>query len=241
MKVKYLIIIAGLLSLCFYVGCGVTNSGTGTEFKKFKIFDPSVSLTAEELAQIGASGLAGTNEAETAANILNWQKSKMKLVTPAEQADASYAMRWNYIMPGIYPVNEMIAERTTMESGTKKIYGVCWDFAAIYISVAKKYGLTTRMTAWKIYMSGNPSGETGMGPDEYNALLAKLQANDLNFSYEQINSAARETWIHYRAEVWLTDRWVAFDGTNPTGEYAKDSNYSLVTWDEGADPLLTEK
>lgn len=238
MKIKYLIIIAGLLMAVFCSGCGVSYNGANA---KFKIFDPSVVLTDAELAQIGASGLAGTNEADTATKILNWQKAKMKLMTPTDEVDVSYAMRWNYIMPGIYPVNEMIAERTIIDGGTKKIYGVCWDYAAIYISVANKYGLPTRMTAWKKYISGIPGGEKGLGPDEYNALKIKLQKNNLSFSYDQIRGAARETWVHYRAEVKIGSNWISFDGADPTGEFADDSNYSLVNWDEGADQDLTVK
>ena len=237
MKKRYLFLALALISACFYFGCGVVSSPAA----KFRMFNPAVALTDAELASLGATGLAGTNEAGTATNILNWQKSKMKLVTPLTNADASYAMRWNYIMPGIFPVNDMIKERTFSDSGTTKLYGVCWDFASIYFSVANKYGLTTRMTAWKKYMSGVPGGEKGMGPDEYNSLNVKLAKNSLNFSYDTINAAARETWIHYRAEVFINGAWVAFDGTDPTGDYAVDSNYSEVTWKDGADPTLTQE
>ncbi|MFH1386414.1 MAG: hypothetical protein ABIH50_01950 [bacterium] len=237
MRIKYLALAAVLVSVVFYLGCAVTGSGTVT---KFTIFDPSVTLTDAELATIGATGLTGTDEAETAANILTWQKAKMTLTTPNDHADASYSMRWNYIMPGIFPVNQMITERTSVEAGGTKLYGVCWDFAAIYISVARKYGLTTRMTAWKKYMSNVAGGQNGMGQDEYNALNVKLQSKGLNFSYDQINNAAKETWIHYRAEVKVGANWIAFDGTNPTGEYANDANYSEVSWDDGADPALTQ-
>jgi transglutaminase-like putative cysteine protease len=239
MKLRYFLITAFLLSSALlYFGCSAANNSGIT---KFTISDPSVVLTDAQLATLGAAGLDGTTEAETAANILTWQKAKMLLVTPADYPDVSYPMRWNYIMPGIYPVNEMITARTTLDAGTTKIYGVCWDFAAIYLSVAKKYHLTTRMTAYKTYISGVPGGESGMGPAEYDALKVKLLANGLNFTYDQIRSAAKETWAHYRAEVKLGSAWVAFDGASPTGDYLIDSNYSVVNLDDGADPTLTQK
>jgi len=40
----------------------------------------------------------------------------MILPDPYDYPDLSYPMRWNYIMPGIYPVDDMIGDRSMMES-----------------------------------------------------------------------------------------------------------------------------
>jgi hypothetical protein len=217
---------------------GTTSSTTTTTVAsgKFQMFSPYEALTAEEVESLGADGFTGTDE-EIANAIVAWQKANMHFASPMNYPDVSYPMRWNYIMPGIYPVSEMVVERVT---GDGEIYGICWDYAAIFSAIANYYGLETRVTAYKIYMSESSTGETGMGPQEYEAMEPKLEQNGLDFTYEDIRAAAHETWIHYRAEVNIDGAWVAFDGTDPTDEaYILDSNFEVAPWDEGADSDLT--
>ncbi len=161
----------------------------------------------------------------------------MFLAAPDDYPDVSYPMRWNFIMPGIYPVKDMIApgvRRTTDD----KIYGVCWDFSAIFVSIADYYGLETRITAWKRYMSGVAGGRGGMSETEYGALKPRLDAKDLDFSSNLMNEEARETWVHYRAEVKIGSVWQSYDGTDPTGDYLINDNYTEAAWDEGKSPIL---
>jgi hypothetical protein len=234
-------LIAGLLAVLF--AAGVLNScasSGGSTAKKFKIFSPYLALSTAEVTALGADGLTGSAEAIAGA-ILAWQDSHMKFVDPTVKTDVSHPMRWNYIMPGIYPVSEMIAERKMSDGGTDKIYGVCWDCAAIFSAIAGYYGLETRVTAWKKYMSGVPGGEKGLSSTEYAALKIKLQKNGLDFSLDQINAAARETWIHYRAEVKIDGAWKAFDGTKPTGDYTVEANYQVAPWDEGYNTDLCQR
>ncbi len=232
-----LIIAALLLTASTLTSCGSSPVAVAA---KLLASSPYPALSSADITYLGASGFSGSDEA-VANSILSWQKSKMHLATPAEKSDVSYAMRWNNIMPGIYPVSDMIRDKVLRVGRDTLIYGVCWDFAAIYISVAKYYGLETRMTAWKTFMSGVPGGQKGLGPDEYNALKVLLDENGLSFSYELVNSVIKETYIHYRAEVKIDGVWKAFDGTSPTGEYADDSNYTAVAWDEGLSSVLARK
>ncbi len=228
-----MIIFASLLA----VSCGSNpSSPTITKFTKFI---PYSALSTAEIVSLGADGFSGSDEA-IANQILAWQDSHMKYVTPDIKKDVSYPMRWNYIMPGIYPVSDMIKARKIDDNGVEKIYGVCWDYAAIFCAIAKYYGLEVRIQAWKEYMSGIPGGNNGMGEDEYNELKPKLQSKGLTFSYETIRNAAKETWKHYRAQVKINGVWKTFDGTYPTGDYTNDANYTEASWDEGADPNLTQ-
>lgn len=233
---KYGLIVLVLTLSIASLSCGTNPVASSAKFTKFI---PYQALTTAEVVALGASGFSGSDEA-IANQILAWQDNNMKYVTPDIKTDVSYPMRWNYIMPGIYPVKEMIQERKIDDAGTQKIYALCWDYAAIFCAIAKYYGLEVRISAWKEYLSGIPGGRKGMSPTEYDALKTKLQKNGLSFSYETINNAARETWKHYRAEVKINGIWQAFDGTYPTGEYADDSRYTPVAWDEGADPNLTQ-
>lgn len=95
---------------------------------------------------------------------------------PNQQPDISHPMRWNYMLPGIFPVSEMVQERR-LENG--KIYGLCWDYAAIFNAIANYYGLEARVTANKVYISDfNPSIDkstaNGMGPEEFEAPQHRL-------------------------------------------------------------------
>jgi len=216
-------------------------------YLKFDAFCPYDALDYEEIKSIHADGFTGTDE-EKATSIYEWQKKNMVLQSPMEQADVSYAMRWNYIMPGIYPVDEMIVDRIKDVDGTKKIYGVCWDFSALYSAIARYYGLTTRIRAYRSYMSDRPENsewnqkqgsDIGLSPEEYEAFNVLQKKKDLEFPYEIINQEAKETWEHYRAEVKIGEEWKAFDATDPTGEWAEDSNYTIdAEWDEGKSAVL---
>jgi len=174
---------------------------------QFPINNPYAAFSTEEIAQINADGFSGTDE-EIARAILAWQAENMFYIgDPNQQPDISHPMRWNYFMPGIFPVSEMVQERV-LDNG--KIYGLCWDYAAIFNAIANYYELETRVTAHKVYISDldpsiDKSTATGMGPEEFEALQPKLIAHNLTLSYDQISRAARETWSHYRAEVKIGD------------------------------------
>ncbi len=204
---------------------------------QFPVFNPYEALTSDEIVQIKADGFSGSDE-EIARAILKWQADNMFYIgDPNQQPDISHPMRWNYMLPGIFPVSEMVQERI-LENG--KIYGLCWDYASIFNAIANYYGLEARVTAHKVYISDtNPSIDkstaNGMGPEEFQALQPRLIKNDLNLSYDQISRAARETWTHYRAEVKIGDNWVPFDGVPGVAE---GPEYEVATWDEGYDPTL---
>ncbi|TET96794.1 MAG: transglutaminase family protein [Anaerolineales bacterium] len=204
---------------------------------QFPIFNPYEGLTSEEIAQINADGFSGSDE-EIARSILEWQTENMFYIgDPNQQPDISHPMRWNYMLPGIFPVSEMVQERR-LENG--KIYGLCWDYAAIFNAIANYYGLEARVTANKVYISDlNPSIDkstaNGMGPEEFEALQPRLIKHGLTLSYDQICRAARETWAHYRAEVKIGEEWIPFDGVPDVTE---GPEYEVAAWDEGYDPDL---
>ena len=221
----------------------ISDTGAAAEdsMQQFEIYSPYEALSEDEIIQIGADGFSGSDE-EIARSIMDWQNQHMQYIgDPRQKPDISYPMRWNYFLPGIFPVSEMIQERV-LDNGL--IYGLCWDYAAIFSAIANYYGLETRVTAYKVHMSDvNPSIDkmtaNGMGPDEFEALKPRLEQHDLSLSYDQISRAARETWVHYRAEINIDGEWVAFDGApSVSGEYADDTNYEVAPWDEGYDPDL---
>jgi transglutaminase-like putative cysteine protease len=202
----------------------------------FEVFDPFTEILSDDLLQqIGADGFSGTDK-EIADQILQWQNENMKYIgNPMEQTDVAYPMRWNYFLPGIFPVSEMLAERVLPDGS---IYGLCWDYAAIFSAIASTYGLETRVTAVKLLLSDiNPnidkSTANGLSYEEYEELSRKLNEKGVDFSFDQISKVAKETWAHYRAEVLIDDQWVSMDGSGPIGsEY---DTFDEVTWYEGYD------
>ncbi|MBN2556493.1 MAG: hypothetical protein JXA97_11185 [Anaerolineales bacterium] len=203
----------------------------------FVIFNPYDGLTEEDILFLEADGFTGTDK-EIADAILAWQAAHMFYIgDPNQQPDISHPMRWNYMLPGIFPVGDMVRERR-LDNGL--IYGLCWDYAAIYNAIANYYGLEVRVTANKVYISEqnpniDPTTAHGMSPMEFEALQPRLQAAGLDLSYDQISRAARETWAHYRAEVRLGDEWVAYDGVPGV---AAGPTYEVAPWDEGYDAEL---
>ncbi len=202
----------------------------------FEVFDPFTEILSNDLlVSIGADGFSGTDK-EIADQILQWQNNNMKYIgNPMEKEDISHPMRWNTFLPGIFPVSEMIVERVLPDGN---IYGLCWDYAAIYCSIATTYGLETRVTAVKQLISDmNPnidkSTANGLSYEEYEALNVKLKEKGADFTFDQISRIAKETWAHYRAEVFLDGQWVAMDGSGPLGE--EFNELEEVTWYEGYD------
>ena len=99
------------------------------ESKVFAIVSPYAALSEDVIKDLGADSFAGTDQ-EIANAIIVWQGENMFYIgDPNVQADISFPMRWNYFMPGIFPVEEMVKERR-LDNG--KIYGLCWDYASIF-------------------------------------------------------------------------------------------------------------
>lgn len=179
-----------------------------------------------------------------AADIKAWQEQHMVLSNPLDHPDVSYPMRWNHVMPGLYPVADSIRERAVVDTadGLLKTYGVCWGFAAVFVAMARYHALElgedVRISAWKRYMSDDmphnqrPGADYGLSHEEYSALAQRLDDNGLFFPECQLNAVMVETYIHYRPEVSVGGAWVSFDATGPSGAYLDDSNYQVVEWDE---------
>jgi len=210
----------------------------GGTVKQFEIFNPYQAFSEEEMTALGAADFSGTDE-EIAQMIINWQNSNMHYIgDPNQQADISHPMRWNYFLPGIYPVSDMVQDRLMADG---KIYGLCWDYASIFVAMAEYYDLECRVTAYKTLMSDlNPifQAGAGMSEEEYAAIRPLLSDQGLDLDYDHISRSARETWSHYRAEVKIGEEWVAFDGAPGVSEEYAAYTYDIVSWDEGYDANL---
>ena len=206
--------------------------------EQFEIFNPYQAFSEGEMISLGAANFSGTDQ-EIAQMIMNWQNTNMHYIgDPNQQADISHPMRWNYFMPGIYPVSDMVQDRLMADG---KIYGLCWDYASIFTAMASYYDLDVRVTAYKALMSDlNPQFQkgAGMSKEDYEAILPRLNEQGLNIDYDHISQSSRETWSHYRAEVKIGEKWIAFDGAPGVSEEYTAKTYSVVSWDEGYDANL---
>ncbi|MFA5332911.1 MAG: transglutaminase domain-containing protein [Candidatus Nanoarchaeia archaeon] len=195
---------------------------------------PVSNFNDEEIIFLGVN--CGGSEQDIAECIKDWQVSNMTY--DASQPDSSYSIRWNYAFPGLYPSSEIIKEK--VKDG--KIYGTCFDFAIIYCSIANYYNLTCRVVNSITKPSdNNPSlldMATGLGPEEYDDLIIKLNSKGLNYTYELVRQIMKETPEHYWAEVNLNGEWVVFDATNVLVEgsdtktnYIDINDYETSVWE----------
>lgn len=242
-----------LLSVILILGCTqssiindtiISNVSSGTvlssSFSDFVMNDPVSVFSKEDIDLLGVS--CQGSDLEIAECIKSWQESNMIYCSPMDFIDCADPMRFNYMLPGIYPSNEIIREKLSNDM----VYGVCFTYASVYCSIAKYYGLSCRVMNSLTKPSertGNTQGITGLGPDEYNRLKIKLAKNGYDYSYDLIRGIARETAEHYWAEVLINGAWLAFDasnkatGGNVTSEYVLTGDFEVTNWSLN-DPML---
>jgi hypothetical protein len=213
------------------ISMGVMGGGVKSDTmypETFTPFNPYEALSMDELVQIGADGFDGTDE-EIAQQIFDWQIKNMKYYGDSTQKpDVANPMRWNCMLPGIFPVSDMIKERVTSDG---KIYGLCWDYAAIYCSIADSYGLESKITSTKTYMSGSNVGWRGLGYPEYMLFSKKTEEKGVSFLYDKIAVSMKETYEHYRAEVKIDDQWLPRDASDLKGTSSAQI-FEDSPWDE---------
>ena len=212
----------------------VNNTNKLTFDNYYPVTDPVVNFTESDITYLGVN-CAGT-DSEIADCIAKWQTINIDYCYPGDpRADCTDPMRFNYMLQGIYPTNEIIRElRDT------KIYGICFTYAGIYCSIANYYGLECRVVnsiTKPSERTGNTFGITGMSPTEFDRLKIKLEANNYDYDYEMMRLIARETPEHYWAEVYLDGEWIVKDASvlvtgyeNPKTSYIALNDYEVTNW-----------
>jgi hypothetical protein len=106
--------------------------------RKNYFFIPCFEFSDEDINYLGIN-CSGT-DLQRADCIKSWQEEN--IIYDAFSQDSSYSIRWNHNFPGIYPSSEIIREKINDDG---KIYGVCFDYAVIYCSIAEYYGIECRV------------------------------------------------------------------------------------------------
>jgi len=184
------------------------TSGTATITNKFVASSPVSVFTAQDIEKLGVKVMGTPREMADA--IRKWQESNMVYGSP--NTDFSDAIRWNYFLPGIFSSRNIVTEHLS----NSKPYGICFDFAVVYSSIANYYGLETRIRNSISVPSQTDKTiqfTSGMAPDEYDRLAVKLQNQGLDYDYDAIRLVASETPSHYWAEVKIDGAWVIEDAT----------------------------
>ncbi len=201
------------------------------DYVEFIPNSPVVTFDTTTLERLGIN-LSGS-DTEIAQGIYDWQIENMNYVAFGPISDA---MRWNYMLPGIYTTLEML-DVTNSEG---KIEGLCYNFATIYCSIADGLGLDCRVAQMaekpsELDSSIDPKTTTGLGPDEYARLEKLLNSKGYNYDYELIRSIAKETSAHYHAEVLIDGEWKVYDASTyfVGDEYNKTYEFYEVDWLEG--------
>jgi hypothetical protein len=212
----------------------VTTTTSPPTVKRFQAISPAIKFTAEDIAFLGIDFTGSQEHIEDM--ILKWQEDNWTFVSSQmDYPDVSDPIRWNYFLPGIFTSRDIIHEQVK----DNHIYGVCFSYAITYASIAEYYGLEVRVvnSISKPSQSNPGSGfTTGMSPEEYARLKAKLDAAGLDYAYEAVRLVAEETPSHYWAEVKINGEWVVKDATQKiTGNDTKtgfiDKNdFEITDW-----------
>lgn len=211
-----------------------TTTTPSTTVVKFQAASPVSIFTEEDIEYLGLN-CSGSDQ-EIAACISQWQQENMTYGGDGENTpDVSDAIHWNYFLPGIYTSRDIIYNHVS----DGKPYGICFDFAVVYASIAEYYGLEVRvMNTISKPSDSNPNitFTTGMAPEEYERLNVKLTESGLDYPYDAVRLVAEETPTHYWAEIKINGEWTSFDATGiSTGNdnnnvYYETNDYEVTDW-----------
>ena len=211
-----------------------TPTPTQTPAVTFHASSPVAEFTADDISFLGISFSGSLSEIADA--IKKWQEDTWFYASGlAGYEDASDPIRWNYFLPGIYSSADIVREQVKDE----RIYGICFDYAVVYCSIAQYYGLEARVVNSISKPSDSDPGiihTTGMAPEEYERLKIKLDNLGLRYDYDVVQLVAEETSTHYWAEVKIDGQWVIKDATQKaTGndtkrDFIDKDDYEITDW-----------
>ncbi|MFA5303121.1 MAG: transglutaminase domain-containing protein [Candidatus Nanoarchaeia archaeon] len=195
---------------------------------------PISTFTLEDINYLGVN--CQGSDLEIANCIKDWQENNMIYLGLIESSTnypgAADAIHWNYAIPGIFPTKEVIRQR----SEGNKPYGVCYDYATIYCSIADYYGLSCRVANTITKPSQRPNSgiefTTGLRYEEYERLKIELDKQGLDYDFILMNKVLRETPEHYWSEVLIDDEWIVIDGsgTDSQTQYKDANDWEVTNW-----------
>jgi hypothetical protein len=198
------------------------------------IINPISNFSIKEINYLNIT-CQGTN-LEIANCIKEWQGNNMIYLGLTEISstypDAADSIHWNYAIPGVFPTIEVIKER----SEGNKPYGVCYDYATIYCSIANYYELTCRVSNSLIKPSQRPDSQveftTGLQYSEYERMKVELNKQEIDYDFILMNKVLRETPEHYWAEVLIDTEWLVMDGSNTAVQtrYKDANDWQVTNW-----------
>lgn len=207
---------------------------TTQEVPRFITTSPVVPFTEDEILGLGVN--CEGSEQEVAQCIKSWQETNMLYCQDTDLEDCSDVIRANYVLPGLYTSQEMI--KTRQQNG--RVYGICFDYAVIYCSIAEYHGLECRVVNSISKPSERPGANVpithGMAEEEYVRWNDQLKTKGVDYSYDVLRLIARETPEHYWAEVNLDGNWTVLDATrinmggNTETEYIQSGDFELTDW-----------
>jgi len=200
-------------------------------------FEPASPVAAFSDSEIQALGVdcQGSPE-EIARCIKSWQEIHMLYCQEMDVKDCSDAIRANYVLPGLFTSQDLVQNK--QQDG--KVYGICFDYAVIYCSIAEYYGLECRVVNSISKPSERPGTyvpiTTGMSEEEYARWNEQLQTKGIDYPYDALRLIARETPGHYWAEVNLDGKWIVLDasrssvGGSTETEYIASGDFEITDW-----------
>ena len=201
---------------------------------RFDPISPVTAFSASEIQDLGVD--CQGSPGEIAQCVKNWQEENMLYCQEMDVEDCSDAIRANYALPGLFTSQDLIKNK--QQDG--KVYGICFDYAVIYCSIAEYYGLECRVVNSISKPSERPGTyvpiTTGMSEEEYTRWNDQLKTKGIDYAYDVLRLIARETPGHYWAEVNLDGEWTVLDATRNTvggsteTEYKESGDFEITDW-----------
>jgi transglutaminase-like putative cysteine protease len=200
-------------------------------------FNPTSPVAAFNDAEIQELAVDCQGSPEEIANCIKaWQEDNMLYCQNMDVEDCSDAIRANYALPGLFTSLDLIKDKK--QDG--KVYGICFDYAVVYCSIAEYYGLECRVVNSITKPSERPGANvpvtTGMAEEEYLRWNEQLKIKGIDYDYDVLRLIARETPEHYWAEVNLNGVWVVLDASRKTmggsteTEYIETDDFEITDW-----------
>ncbi len=211
---------------------------------KFIARSPVSNFTINDINRLGVN--CSGSDAEIAECIYDWQVNNMIYTTTNPDKgpfNMPYPIKWQEILPGIYNSKDVIEQQVTKDG---KVYGICFDFAVVYCSIARYYGLNCRIMETGLNLN-NETRPGGMSRNEYDELVPWMIKAGVNYSYNAVRLTMpndSEVTGHYWAEVKLNEPsdfddngWRIVDASNKeyngrlmTKKLISSSSYNVVNW-----------
>lgn len=200
--------------------------------------DPVAAFTDSDVSRLGidCSGTAG----EISRCILRFMDHNFihcsVLPDTAAHPECSDALRTQDILPGLYSSLDSLRLRTPQG----KIYGLCFDYAAVVCSLSRYFGVECRIAESIASIAQDPNSSTSsasvtgaLSQSQFDRIKEQLDGFHLPYPYDAMHLVFPFVPTgpgHYWAEMLVDGEWVVVDNVNPSAPKTEDVYKATNQW-----------